>query len=62
MSQIRVLVPFHSINGSNRMEQLFRLINKSGPFRRESGREYGILIGDSGGKAEMVSVGIGVKC
>lgn len=62
MSQIRVWVPFHSINGSNGMEQLLRLINKSGPFRRKSGGEYGILIGDSSGKAEMGSAGVGVKC
>lgn len=44
------------------MEQLLRLINKSGPFRRKSGGEYGILIGDSSGKAEMGSAGVGVKC
>lgn len=32
-SQIRILIPFHTNDGSNGMEQLFRLKNKLGTFK-----------------------------
>lgn len=61
-SKIRVLIPFHTNDGSNGMEQLFRLINKSGTCGRKSGGSTGFQLGIVGTGAEVVSECVIVEC
>lgn len=61
-SKIKVLIPFHTNDGSNGMEQLFRFINKLGTFRGKSRGSTGSHLGIVGSEAEMVSDSVIVVC